>query len=112
MEALAVSREYFKHVVVEIWSKIQKRCHHLPQQLFLFSNPKKTSWHLYGRRGVTRGEQFPGRRITTRSAEWRQGRQKVQTMSQVFSSIQYICFLKTSNSNMLVPTLLLAPGAV
>jgi len=39
MEALAVSREYFKHVVVEIWSKIQKRCHHLPQQLFLFFKP-------------------------------------------------------------------------
>jgi len=29
-----------------------------------FSKPKKTSGHLYGRRGVTRGLQFPGRRIT------------------------------------------------
>jgi len=36
MEALAVSREYFKHAVVEFWSKIQKRCLHLPQQLFSF----------------------------------------------------------------------------
>jgi len=50
-------------------------------------------------RGVTRGSrggQFPGRRITT-------GAQKFPTMSQVLSSIQYICFLKTSNSNMAVP---------
>ena len=36
MEALAVSREYFKHAVVEFWSKIQKRCLRLPQQLFHF----------------------------------------------------------------------------
>ena len=35
MEALAVSREYFKHVAIEFWSKIQKRCL-LPQQLFHF----------------------------------------------------------------------------
>jgi len=46
MEALAVSREYFEHLVVEFWSKIQKRCLHLQQQLFLFSKPKKTSWNL------------------------------------------------------------------
>jgi len=32
MEALAVSREYFKHAVVEFWSKLQKRCLRLPQQ--------------------------------------------------------------------------------
>jgi len=50
MEALAVSREYFKHAVVEFWSKIQKRCLRLPQQLFhFFQKPSKTSWHLYGR---------------------------------------------------------------
>jgi len=36
MEALAVSREYFKHAVVEFWSKINKRCLRLPQQLFSF----------------------------------------------------------------------------
>jgi len=44
MEAFAASREYFKHAVVEFWSKIQKRCLHLPQQslYFLFF---KTSWH-------------------------------------------------------------------
>jgi len=31
------------------------------------------------------------------------GRRKVSTMSQVFSSIQYICFGKTSGSNMGAP---------
>ena len=36
MEALAVSREYFKHAVAEFESKIQKRCRRLPQQLFHF----------------------------------------------------------------------------
>ena len=36
MEALAVSGEYFKHAVVEFWSKIQKRCLRLPQRLFHF----------------------------------------------------------------------------
>jgi len=80
-----------------------------------FSKPNKTSWHLYGCRGVTRGAreaQCPGRRITTGSAEWVLGRLKVQTMSQVLSSIQYICFLKTSNSNMVAPNVLLARGAV
>ena len=45
MEALAVSREYFEHAVVEFWSKIQKRCLQLPQQLLysFFSKPSKTS---------------------------------------------------------------------
>jgi len=40
------------------------------------------------------------------------GRRKVPTMSQVLSSIQYICFLTTLNSNMGAPNLLLAPGAI
>jgi len=31
-----VSREYFKHAVVEFWSKIQKRCPRVPQQFFHF----------------------------------------------------------------------------
>jgi len=39
-------------------------------------------------------------------------RRKVPTISQVLSSIQYICFRKTSNSNMGVPNLLLALGAM
>jgi len=60
--------------------------------------------------GVTRGAQFPGaeslwgRRMTG-------GRRKVSTMSQVLSSIQYICFRKISGSNMGAPNLLLALGA-
>ena len=54
-------------------------------------------------RGVTRGArgaQFHGRRITlgrwntAGGAEWLWGRQKVPTMSQALSSIQYICFRK------------------
>jgi len=39
-------------------------------------------------------------------------RRKVPTMSQVLSSMQYICFRKTSGSNMGAPNLLLAPGAI
>jgi len=37
---------------------------------------------------------------------------KVPTMSQVLSSIQYICFRKTVGSNMESPNLLLASGAI
>jgi len=40
------------------------------------------------------------------------GRRKVPTMSQALSSTQYICFQKTSVSNMGAPNLLLAPGAI
>jgi len=39
------------------------------------------------------------------------GAEKSQEMSQVLSSIQYICFRKTSGLNMGAPNLLLAPGA-
>jgi len=38
--------------------------------------------------------------------------QNVATMSQVLSSIQYICFRKTLGSNMGAPNFLLAPGAI
>jgi len=52
MEALAVSREYFKHAVVEFWSKIKKRCLRLPQQLFhLFQNLTKPA-DIYAVAGV------------------------------------------------------------
>ena len=40
------------------------------------------------------------------------GAPNVPTMSQVLSSVQYICFRKTSGSNMGTPNLLLAPGAI
>jgi len=33
------------------------------------------------------------------------------TMSQILSSIQYICFRQVSGSKMVAPNLLLAPGA-
>jgi len=62
--------------------------------------------------GVTRGTQFPGRRVTMGAPNHCGGRRKVPTMSQVLSSIQYICLWKTSVSNMGAPNLLLAPGAI
>jgi len=40
------------------------------------------------------------------------GRRQVPTMPQVFSSVHYICFQKTSGSNMGVPNLLFARGAI
>ena len=74
-------------------------------------------------RGVTRGEakghNSPGaeppwrRQITAGDAEWVRGWGKTQKMSsQVLSSIQYICSLKTSVSSMGAPNLLLVPGAI
>jgi len=50
-------------------------------------------------RGVTRGAQFPGA-------------ENVSIMSQELSSIQYICFGKTSVLNTGVPNFLLAPGTI
>ena len=41
-----------------------------------------------------------------------EGRWKVPTMSKALSSIQWICFRKTSGSNMGAPNLFLAPGAI
>jgi len=71
--------------------------------------------------GVTRGKggaQLPGHRITLGAVKYCGGRrmiveaQKVPTVSQALSSIQCICFRKTSGSNMGAPNLLLAPGAI
>jgi len=39
-------------------------------------------------------------------------RRNVPTMSQVRSSIQYICYRKASGSNMGAPNFLRAPGAI
>jgi len=60
-------------------------------------------------RGVTRGKGGAITRAPNHSAgaEWLQGRQNVPTMSHVHSSIQYICFRKTSGSKMGAPNLLL-----
>jgi len=45
-----VSKEYFKHPVVEFGLKIHKRCRRLPQQLFhFFENLTKTSRQFHGR---------------------------------------------------------------
>jgi len=56
-------------------------------------------------RGVTRGHNAP-------DVESLRECRKVPTMSQVLSSTQYICFWKTSGSNMWASNLLLAPGAI
>jgi len=52
--------------------------------------------------GGNEGEQFPG-------TEWLQRARKSPKIPQVLSSIQCICFRKTSDLNMGVPNLLLAP---
>jgi len=62
--------------------------------------------------GVTRGEQFSGRQITVWAPKHCGGRRKVPKLSQLLSSTQYICFRKTSGSNIGAPDLLLAPGAI
>jgi len=65
-------------------------------------------------RGVTKGK---GGAITwapnhSGGAEILRGRQKIPTMPHVHTSIQHICFRKTSGSNTGAPNLLLAPGAI
>jgi len=63
-------------------------------------------------KGVTRGAQFPGLRITMEAQIDCGGCQNVPTMSQVRFSSQNICFRKTSGSNKGSPNFLLAPGAI
>jgi len=65
-------------------------------------------------RGVTRGAQSSGCRITTGATNHcggmpdnRVGPRKVPTISQILSSVEYICFRKTSGSNVVAPNLLL-----
>ena len=55
--------------------------------------------------GRNEGETMPGRRITG-------GRRKVATVSQVFSSMQYLYSKNSLGSNMAAPNLFLAPGAI
>jgi len=57
-----------------------------------------------GRNDGGQGAQFPGHRITIKAPK---------SLNNVTStSVQYICFRKTSGSNMGAPNLLLAPGAI
>jgi len=71
--------------------------------------------------GVTRrarGAQFPGHQVTMgapnhcRSAQWLRKCRKVPTMWQILSSMQNICFQKTSVLNIGAPNLLLTLGAI
>jgi len=52
---------------------------------------------------LARGAQFTGHRVTMGAPYHCGGRRKVPTVSQVLSSIQCICFQKTSVSNMGAP---------
>ena len=51
-----MSREYFKHVVAVNSETISSFA---TTAISFFSKRNKTSWHLYGRRGVTRGGTIP-----------------------------------------------------
>jgi len=55
--------------------------------------------------GARGGRNYPG-------AESLWGRQKIPTLSHVHSSIQYICFRKTSGSKIGAPNLHLGPSAI
>jgi len=70
------------------------------------------SMHLWSGayRGWARGSQFPGRRITMGALNHCGRHRKVSAMSQVLSSVQYICFRKTSGTNMEAQNLFLAPA--
>jgi len=54
--------------------------------------------------GRNEGAQFTGRRITMRAPK--------SPDNVTRTSVQYICFRKTSGSNIGAPNLLLAPGAI
>jgi len=66
-------------------------------------------------RGVMKGgkgDTIPGTPNHYGDAEWLRGRLKFPTISQVLSSMQCICFQKTSDSKNGAPNLLLDPGAI
>jgi len=63
-------------------------------------------------RGVTRGAQFTGRRVTAGAPNHCGGRQKIPTLPQVLSLIQCIFLRKTSVSNVGTPNWLLGPDAI
>jgi len=90
-------------------------CHIAASGLLAYTSVDFYTLH-YGSisRGVTKGQ---GGAITWASnhsggTEWLRGRHKIPTMSHLHSSIQYICFRKTSGSKMGEPNLHLAPGAI
>jgi len=57
-----------------------------------------------GRNEGGQGAQFPGRRITMKATK--------SPNNVTSTSVQHICFRKTSGSNMRARKLLLAPGAI
>jgi len=58
----------------------------------------------HGRNDGGEEAQFPGRRITMKAPK--------SPNNVTSTSVQYICFRKTSGSNMGAPNLLLTPGAI
>ena len=63
-----------------------------------------------GRNDEWQGAQFPGRRITMRAPNDCGTPKSPSNITR--TSVQYICFRKTSGSNIGSPNLLLAPGAI
>jgi len=106
-----LSNFYFR----SMWIKLVALRRNLYQEVALSFKKVGDPWPWAIVRGVTReakGAQFPGFRVTMWAPNHCGGRLKVPTMSQVLSSIQYICFRKTSGSNMGAPNLLLDPRAI
>jgi len=99
---------------------IPKQPHHVKSPaLQLLRNSYVAIWPLT--RSVTRGQggaiprapsHYGGAKSLRGAPNGCGRRRKVPTMPQVLSSMQYICFRKTSVSNMGAPNLLLAPGAI
>jgi len=96
-------------------------CHTAASCLLMYISVAFHTLH-YGStsRGLTRGargrnsmgaESLWGCWNTAGGTEWWWWRQKVQTISQALS-LQYICFRKTSGSNMGALNLILAPSAI
>jgi len=73
---------------------------------FARRNMRDFSFHQGRNDEWARGTQFTGRWITMGAPNDCGGSRKVPTMSQVLSSIECICFRKTSGSNKGVPDLL------
>jgi len=92
-----------------LWCKCDGHFHSnsIDPRMFLGSHvfSERNEANAYHLRAEARGHNSPG-------VESLWGRPKVSTTSKVLSSVQHICFRKTSGSNMGASNLLLAPGAI
>jgi len=85
---------------------------HVHKTLFPLYTTTKMPPAMQGRNEGAMGHKFPGAKSLWGAPNHCGWRHKVPTMSQIPSSIQYICFRKISGSNMGAPNLLLAPGTI